>query len=114
MRGGRTPVHRLRPADRASLCARFACRGSTLPSQPSRYVQRGGWWSEPTPEFGCGEPYLEVCRPSPSTAALRLRHVRSLSPLAVEEFSSHRYQRWRDLGAAVLTTAVENIGSGSS
>jgi cellulose synthase/poly-beta-1,6-N-acetylglucosamine synthase-like glycosyltransferase len=34
----------------------------------------------------------------------------SLSALAVEEFSFHRYHRWRDLGAAVLAAAVENIG----
>jgi cellulose synthase/poly-beta-1,6-N-acetylglucosamine synthase-like glycosyltransferase len=34
----------------------------------------------------------------------------SLSALAVEEFSFHRYHRWRDLGAAVLAAAVENVG----
>ena len=34
----------------------------------------------------------------------------SLSALAVEEFSFHRYSRWRDLGAAVLAAVVENIG----
>jgi cellulose synthase/poly-beta-1,6-N-acetylglucosamine synthase-like glycosyltransferase len=34
----------------------------------------------------------------------------SLVALAVEEYSFHRYSRWRDLGAAVLASVLENIG----
>ncbi len=34
----------------------------------------------------------------------------SVSALAVEEFSFHRYHRWRDLGAALLAAVVENVG----
>ena len=34
----------------------------------------------------------------------------TLSALAVEEFSFHRYGRWRDLGTAVWASVVENIG----
>jgi cellulose synthase/poly-beta-1,6-N-acetylglucosamine synthase-like glycosyltransferase len=34
----------------------------------------------------------------------------SLSALAVEEFSFHRYRRWRDLGTGILAAMVENVG----
>jgi cellulose synthase/poly-beta-1,6-N-acetylglucosamine synthase-like glycosyltransferase len=34
----------------------------------------------------------------------------SLAALAVEEFSFHRYPRWRDLGIAVLAVVLENVG----
>ena len=34
----------------------------------------------------------------------------SLTALAVEEFSYHRYERWRDLRAAVLGSLFENLG----
>ncbi len=34
----------------------------------------------------------------------------SLAALAVEEFSFHRYGRWRDLGVAVAVSVVENLG----
>jgi len=34
----------------------------------------------------------------------------SLAALAVEEFSFHRYSRWRDLGVAVVAVVVENLG----
>jgi cellulose synthase/poly-beta-1,6-N-acetylglucosamine synthase-like glycosyltransferase len=34
----------------------------------------------------------------------------SLSALAVEEFSFHRYRRWRDLAAALLAAIAENVG----
>lgn len=34
----------------------------------------------------------------------------SLAALAVEEFSFHRYTRWRDLGSAVAATLLENLG----
>jgi cellulose synthase/poly-beta-1,6-N-acetylglucosamine synthase-like glycosyltransferase len=34
----------------------------------------------------------------------------SLAALAVEEFSFHRYTRWRDLGVAVLAVVLENFG----
>ena len=30
--------------------------------------------------------------------------------LAVEEFSFHRYHRWRDLVATAIAAAVENLG----
>jgi cellulose synthase/poly-beta-1,6-N-acetylglucosamine synthase-like glycosyltransferase len=34
----------------------------------------------------------------------------SLAALAVEEFSFHRYGRWRDLGVAVVAVVLENFG----
>jgi len=34
----------------------------------------------------------------------------SLAALAVEEFSFHRYRRWRDLAAGVLAALLENVG----
>jgi len=34
----------------------------------------------------------------------------SLTAVAVEEFSYHRYDRWRDLGGAALGSLVENLG----
>jgi hypothetical protein len=34
----------------------------------------------------------------------------TLAALAVEEFSFHRYARWRDLGTAVWASVVENLG----
>ncbi|GII24546.1 glycosyl transferase family 2 [Planosporangium mesophilum] len=34
----------------------------------------------------------------------------NLIALAVEEYSFHRYSRWRDLGAAVVASVVENLG----
>lgn len=34
----------------------------------------------------------------------------TLAALAVEEFSFHRYGRWRDLGSAVWASVVENLG----
>jgi cellulose synthase/poly-beta-1,6-N-acetylglucosamine synthase-like glycosyltransferase len=34
----------------------------------------------------------------------------SIAALAVEEFSFHRYHRWRDLGVALLAAVAENIG----
>lgn len=34
----------------------------------------------------------------------------TLAALAVEEFSFHRYGRWRDLGSAVCASVVENFG----
>jgi cellulose synthase/poly-beta-1,6-N-acetylglucosamine synthase-like glycosyltransferase len=34
----------------------------------------------------------------------------SIAALAVEEFSFHRYSRWRDLGAALLAAVAENVG----
>lgn len=34
----------------------------------------------------------------------------SVSALAVEEFSFHRYTRWKDLGVAIGAACVENIG----
>jgi hypothetical protein len=34
----------------------------------------------------------------------------SLAALAVEEFTFHRYPRWRDLGVAVVAAVLENIG----
>jgi cellulose synthase/poly-beta-1,6-N-acetylglucosamine synthase-like glycosyltransferase len=34
----------------------------------------------------------------------------SIAALAVEEFSFHRYRRWRDLSAAVAAVVVENVG----
>jgi cellulose synthase/poly-beta-1,6-N-acetylglucosamine synthase-like glycosyltransferase len=34
----------------------------------------------------------------------------SLTALAVEEFSYHRYQRWRDLFAAIAGSVLENLG----
>jgi cellulose synthase/poly-beta-1,6-N-acetylglucosamine synthase-like glycosyltransferase len=34
----------------------------------------------------------------------------SMAALAVEEFSFHRYRRWRDLFAAVAAVVVENVG----
>jgi cellulose synthase/poly-beta-1,6-N-acetylglucosamine synthase-like glycosyltransferase len=36
--------------------------------------------------------------------------VITLAALAVEEFSFHRYHRWRDLGAAVAAAVLENLG----
>ncbi|SDQ68860.1 glycosyltransferase family 2 protein [Quadrisphaera sp. DSM 44207] len=36
--------------------------------------------------------------------------VVSMTALAVEEFSFHRYGRWRDLGTAVLVAVLENLG----
>jgi cellulose synthase/poly-beta-1,6-N-acetylglucosamine synthase-like glycosyltransferase len=36
--------------------------------------------------------------------------VVTLSALCVEEFSVHRYQRWRDLVTALAACAVENLG----
>ncbi len=36
--------------------------------------------------------------------------VLSLAALAVEEFSWHRYGRWRDLGLAVVGAVLENVG----
>jgi hypothetical protein len=38
----------------------------------------------------------------------------SVSALAVEEFSFHRYRRWRDLLVAVGAAVFENIGYRSS
>ena len=34
----------------------------------------------------------------------------TLAALCVEEFSFHRYRRWRDLLVAVLAAVAENIG----
>ena len=34
----------------------------------------------------------------------------TLAALAVEEFSFHRYGRWRDLGTAVWASVAENLG----
>ena len=34
----------------------------------------------------------------------------SIAALAVEEFSFHRYRRWRDLALAVLCAVIENLG----
>jgi cellulose synthase/poly-beta-1,6-N-acetylglucosamine synthase-like glycosyltransferase len=34
----------------------------------------------------------------------------TVAALCVEEFSFHRYVRWRDLGAAVLAAVAENLG----
>lgn len=34
----------------------------------------------------------------------------TLSALAVEEFSFHRYQRWRDLATALAAAVLENVG----
>jgi hypothetical protein len=34
----------------------------------------------------------------------------SVAALAVEEFSFHRYARWRDLGVALAVAVVENFG----
>jgi len=34
----------------------------------------------------------------------------SVAALAVEEFSFHRYGRWRDLGVAMVVSVVENLG----
>ena len=34
----------------------------------------------------------------------------SVSALAVEEFSFHRYPRWRDLAVGVAAAALENLG----
>lgn len=34
----------------------------------------------------------------------------TLAALAVEEFSFHRYPRWRDLGVAALAAVLENLG----
>lgn len=34
----------------------------------------------------------------------------SFAALAVEEFTFHRYTRWRDLGTAVLAAVLENVG----
>lgn len=34
----------------------------------------------------------------------------SVAALAVEEFSFHRYNRWRDLGIAIASAILENIG----
>jgi cellulose synthase/poly-beta-1,6-N-acetylglucosamine synthase-like glycosyltransferase len=34
----------------------------------------------------------------------------TVAALCVEEFSFHRYGRWRDLGCAVLAAVVENVG----
>jgi cellulose synthase/poly-beta-1,6-N-acetylglucosamine synthase-like glycosyltransferase len=34
----------------------------------------------------------------------------SIAALAVEEFSFHRYSRWRDLGVALLAAVAENLG----
>ncbi|HZI96468.1 MAG TPA: glycosyltransferase [Actinomycetales bacterium] len=34
----------------------------------------------------------------------------TLAALAVEEFSFHRYARWRDLGTAVWASVLENVG----
>lgn len=34
----------------------------------------------------------------------------SVAALAVEEFSFHRYTRWRDLGIAIVSAVLENVG----
>lgn len=34
----------------------------------------------------------------------------SVAALTVEEFSFHRYRRWRDLGAALVAAVLENVG----
>ena len=34
----------------------------------------------------------------------------SVAALAVEEFSFHRYSRWRDLGLALAAAILENVG----
>jgi cellulose synthase/poly-beta-1,6-N-acetylglucosamine synthase-like glycosyltransferase len=34
----------------------------------------------------------------------------SLAALTIEEFTFHRYPRWRDLGVAVLAALLENVG----
>ncbi|HLK42855.1 MAG TPA: glycosyltransferase family 2 protein [Thermoleophilia bacterium] len=42
--------------------------------------------------------------------ALALGLVLSIGATAIEEFSFHRYQRWRDLGLMLAAAIVENVG----
>jgi cellulose synthase/poly-beta-1,6-N-acetylglucosamine synthase-like glycosyltransferase len=44
------------------------------------------------------------------TVALGYGVLLSVMALLVEEMSYHRYERWRDLGAALVAAVVENIG----
>jgi len=44
------------------------------------------------------------------TVALGYAILVSVAALAVEEFSFHRYSRWRDLGIAVVAAVLENVG----
>jgi hypothetical protein len=34
----------------------------------------------------------------------------SVAALAIEEFSFHRYHRWKDLGVGIVAALLENIG----
>lgn len=45
-----------------------------------------------------------------AAAALLYGFVVSVSALVVEEFSFHRYRRWRDLWVSIAASALENIG----
>ena len=42
--------------------------------------------------------------------ALAYAILLSIASLALEEFSFHRYHRWRDLGLAVACAFIENLG----
>ena len=42
--------------------------------------------------------------------ALAYAILLSIASLALEEFSFHRYHRWRDLGLAVASSFIENLG----